>query len=57
MIERAQIRVEDRIGGIDDPARVAEDASYAALLWDAADAPELGRAAGPDRRSSRNRST
>jgi RNA polymerase sigma factor (sigma-70 family) len=38
MIERAQIRPEDRIGGIDDPARVAEDASYAALLWDAADA-------------------
>ena len=38
MIERTQIRVEDRIGGIDDPVRVAEDASYAALLWDAAEA-------------------
>jgi RNA polymerase sigma factor (sigma-70 family) len=38
MIERSQYRVEDRIGAIDDPALVAEDASYVALLWDAADA-------------------
>src|SRR5262245_42954396 len=38
MIERTQLRGEDRIGSLDDPARIAEDAAYSALLWDAADA-------------------
>jgi RNA polymerase sigma factor (sigma-70 family) len=38
VIERVQARPEDRIGTLDDPARVAEDASLAALLWDAAGA-------------------
>jgi RNA polymerase sigma factor (sigma-70 family) len=38
MIERARTRPEDRLGTLDDPVRVAEDASYVALLWDAADA-------------------
>jgi RNA polymerase sigma factor (sigma-70 family) len=37
MIERTQLRPEDTIGSIDDPARIAEDASYVALLWDAAE--------------------
>jgi RNA polymerase sigma factor (sigma-70 family) len=38
VIERTHTRPEDTLGTIDDPARVAEDASYAALLWEAADA-------------------
>jgi RNA polymerase sigma factor (sigma-70 family) len=38
MIERTQLRPEEALGSLDDPARVAEDASYVALLWDAADA-------------------
>ena len=38
MIEPTQLRPEETIGAIDDPARVAEDASYVALLWDAAEA-------------------
>jgi RNA polymerase sigma factor (sigma-70 family) len=38
VIERTQTRPEDTLGSVDDPARVVEDASYVALLWDAADA-------------------
>jgi RNA polymerase sigma factor (sigma-70 family) len=38
MIERTRTRPEDSLGSLEDPARVAQDASYAALLWDAADA-------------------
>ncbi len=38
MIERDQSRPEELIGTVDDPAQIAEDASYVALLWDAADA-------------------
>jgi len=38
VIERAQIRPEDRIGTLDDPERVVEDATVVTLLWDAADA-------------------
>lgn len=38
MIEQAQTRPEDRIGTLDDPARVAEDTELAGLLWSAADA-------------------
>jgi RNA polymerase sigma factor (sigma-70 family) len=34
----AGFRVEDRIGTVDDPARVAEDNEIADLVWDAADA-------------------
>ncbi len=36
--DRAPDRPEDVIGTFDDPARVAEDSAYAALLWDAVDA-------------------
>jgi RNA polymerase sigma factor (sigma-70 family) len=38
MMERNAGPAEDRIGALDDPARVAEDASYVALLWDSAEA-------------------
>jgi RNA polymerase sigma factor (sigma-70 family) len=38
MTERNAGPAEDRIGALDDPARVAQDASYVALLWDAAEA-------------------
>ena len=38
MIERTGLGVEDRVGTADDPARVAEDAEVASLVWDAVDA-------------------
>jgi RNA polymerase sigma factor (sigma-70 family) len=38
MMERNAGPPEDRIGALDDPARVAEDGSYVALLWDSAEA-------------------
>jgi RNA polymerase sigma factor (sigma-70 family) len=34
----AGFRVEDRLGAADDPARAAEDAELAALVWESADA-------------------
>jgi RNA polymerase sigma factor (sigma-70 family) len=37
MIERTQATVEDRVVTLDDPARVAEDNAYVALVWDAAE--------------------
>jgi RNA polymerase sigma factor (sigma-70 family) len=38
VIERVQARPEDQLASLDDPARVAEDAELAALLWESADA-------------------
>jgi RNA polymerase sigma factor (sigma-70 family) len=37
-IDRAPERPEDTIGALDDPAGVAANTAYAAMLWDAADA-------------------